>query len=150
MIGVGLILLGLFFFSLSLMFMLDRGFLILANVSFLMGTVALLGPTEALGFFTRDSKKKASGVYFAGMAVIILNFPFCTLLGFCMQIYGIYLLFKTFLGTAWCYALNMPVVGPFLNKIPGIHNAVNWLAKSSNTPSSYGHSNLKQERDFEI
>ena len=130
MIGVGLILLGMFFFMLSLMMFLDRGFLILANVSFLMGTVALLGPKEALNFFTKESKQKASAMYFLGMVVIILNYPFCCLAGFCLQLYGIYLLFKNFLMTAWTYALNIPVVGPILNKIPGIHTFVGWLGSS--------------------
>ena len=132
MIGVGLILLGLFFFMLSLMMFLDRGFLILGNISFLMGTIALLGPKEAFNFFAKETKRKASAMYFLGMVVIIIHYPFCTLIGFCLQIYGIYLLFKTFLMTAWTYALNVPVIGPFLNKIPGIHTAINWLGSNKN------------------
>ena len=103
MIGVGLILLSLFFFGLSLLMMLDRGFLVLANVSFLMGTIALLGPKEAANFFSKESKRKASAMYFFGLVIIVMNFPLSTIIGFSLQIYGMYLLFKSFLKVAFSY-----------------------------------------------
>ena len=56
MIGVGLIFIGLACFALSLMMILDRGFLVIANFSFLMGVVALIGPKATVTFFTKKSK----------------------------------------------------------------------------------------------
>ena len=103
LIGVGLILIGFFFFFLSLVMMLDRGFLVLANLSFILGTIALLGPKEAGNFFIKESKRKASAFYFLGLVVMIIHFPLSTTIGFMLQIYGIYLLFKSFIKVAFSY-----------------------------------------------
>ena len=43
-IGVGLVALGLVCFMLGVMMFLDRGFLAIGNISFLMGLVSLVGP----------------------------------------------------------------------------------------------------------
>ena len=47
-IGVGLIGLGLGCFGLGVMMFLDRGFLAIGNISFLMGIVSLVGPQYSL------------------------------------------------------------------------------------------------------
>ena len=103
MIGCVLIFLSFGFFSLSMLMMMNRGFLVIANISFLMGVIALLGPKEALGFFTKKSKAKASAMYFLGLIVIIIGYPMCTMIGFGLQIYGIYLLFRSFIKVAYGY-----------------------------------------------
>ena len=103
MIGVGLIVVGLACFALSLMMFLDRGFLVIANFSFLMGVVALIGPKNALAFFTKKSKMASSAFYFAGLGMIILGYRFFTLIGFCLQMYGMLMLFRSFLKTAFAY-----------------------------------------------
>ena len=82
MIGVGLIFIGLACFVLSLMMFLDRGFLIIANFSFLMGVVALIGPMNAVSFFTKKSKMKSSVFYFLGLTMIIIGYKFFTIIGF--------------------------------------------------------------------
>ena len=55
-IGLGLILIGLFFYMLGIMWFLDRGFLCIGNISFIMGLIAMIGPKYALAFF---AKKKS-------------------------------------------------------------------------------------------
>ena len=43
-IGVGLIAIGLTFYFLGVVFFLDRGFLCIGNLAFLMGLVVVVGP----------------------------------------------------------------------------------------------------------
>merc|ERR1740123_1448129 len=127
MIGVGLIGLSAFFFTLSFIMMLDRGFLILANLSFFIGVVTLIGISNAFGFFFRDSKRKASACYFAGLLIIIFGY---TLIGFILQIYGIFLLFKDFIKIAFSYVQNMPLIGPLVKDNQTVHGIINYISSS--------------------
>ena len=43
-IGIGLIFVGLVFYTFGIMFLLDRSMLAIGNISFIMGLVALIGP----------------------------------------------------------------------------------------------------------
>ena len=43
-IGVGLICIGLVFYLLGIMFILDLGFLCIGNLAFIMGLVVVVGP----------------------------------------------------------------------------------------------------------
>ena len=43
-IGVGLVVIGLVFYVLGVLFFLDRGFLAIGNLAFIMGIVILIGP----------------------------------------------------------------------------------------------------------
>ena len=79
-IGVGLIVLGLAFLVIGVMMFLDRGFLAIGNISFLMGMVALVGPTYSVQFFQK--KMQGSLFFFGGLILIILGYPFFTLIGF--------------------------------------------------------------------
>ena len=89
--------------ALSLMMFLDRGFLVIANFSFLMGVVALIGPMNAVAFFGKESKIMSSAVFFAGLCFIIVGYRFFTLFGFCLQLYGIFMLFRSFIKTLFAY-----------------------------------------------
>ena len=131
MIGCILIFVSFFFFALSMMLMMNRGFLIIANVSFLMGIVALLGPQNAVSFFTKKSKWKASGMYFLGLIVIMIGYPMCTLVGFSLQMYGIYLLFRSFLKVAYGYVQTLPVIGPILSESKYLNEFVNYVSSSA-------------------
>ena len=46
------------------------------------------------------------------------------LIGFCVELYGIFVLFGDFLGTIAGFARNAPVVGPYigliLDRVPGL------------------------------
>ena len=127
-IGIGLILLGLACQVIGVMMFLDRGFLVIGNISFIMGIVALIGPVNAFGFFTKKSKMVGSFFYFLGITMIIIGWKFFTIGGFLMQIYGIFLLFRSFLSTAFAYMQTLPIIGPFLRDTPAIHKIVNNLS----------------------
>ena len=109
---------------------LDRGFLIIANFSFLMGVVALIGPKNTVAFFAKKSKMASSAVYFAGLIVIIIGYRFFTFLGFLMQLYGIFMLFRSFIKTLFAYCQTLPVIGPFLRDSPAVHSFVNYISSS--------------------
>ena len=95
-IGVGLIAIGLIFYSLGICFFLDRGFLCIGNLSFLMGLVTLVGPKNTGGFFLRRGKIVGSAVFFGGFLLILIGWFLFTTIGFCLQIYGLFLLFRDF------------------------------------------------------
>jgi hypothetical protein len=69
-----------------------------------MGVVALVGAKNALGFFMRESKIKGSIFFFLGFISIIIGWYLFTLIGFVLQLYGIFNLFRSFLGTILIYA----------------------------------------------
>ena len=129
-IGVSLIFIGVACLLLSLMMFLDRGFLIIANFSFLMGVVALIGPKNTVAFFTKKSKLTSSIVYFAGLFIIIIGWRMFTLLGFGLQLYGIFMLFRSFIKTLFAYCQTLPVIGPLLRDTPQIHSFVNYISSS--------------------
>ena len=102
-----------------------------------MGIIALIGPKHAAIFFTKKSKIKGSAVYFFGIVAIASGLPFCTLVGFLLQSFGMFLLFKSFLKTAFTYAQTLPFIGPFLRDTPFVHSLVNTMAGSKSTDKRY-------------
>lgn len=91
-IGMGLCSLGLALVTLGCIFLFDRAFLSLGNMSFLAGLCFLLGPEKCGTFFWR--KKGPSAAFFSGFALIVYGWPF---FGFLLEVYGIWKLFATFL-----------------------------------------------------
>ena len=96
-----------------------------------MGIVALIGPQNTVGFFMKKSKITGSSVYFLGLVMIIVRWRFMTTLGFLMQMYGIFLLFKSFIKTIFAYMQTLPVIGPVLRDTPMIHSIVNSISSTS-------------------
>ena len=64
---------------------------------------------------------------------MIIGWRFFTITGFLMQIYGIFLLFRSFIKTAFAYLQTMPFIGPFLRDTPMIHKIVNNISSASPT-----------------
>ena len=81
-IGVGLILIGLVFYFLGILFMLDRGFLCIGNLSFIMGLVVLVGPANTGSFFLRKGKVQGSAFFFGGFVLIVIGWMLFTTAGF--------------------------------------------------------------------
>ena len=102
-IGIGLIVIGLVFYMLGVVFFLDRGFLCIGNMAFLMGLVVVVGPQGTVSFFTRQGKMLGSCVFFVGFLLIIMGWWMFTTLGFLAQCYGLYLLFKDFIRVIFSY-----------------------------------------------
>ena len=113
-IGIGLIVIGLVFYFLGLLFMLDRGFLAIGNLAFIMGLVILVGPSNTVAFFMRKTKMKGSLCFFVGFLMIVVGWFGFVFLGFMMQLYGLYLLFRDFIRTIFKTLENMPGIGPIL------------------------------------
>lgn len=103
--GGGLFLIG------GVFLFFDRAMLAMGNILFLIGLTIIIGPAKTLLFFARKQKAKGTAAFFGGLALILLKWP---LIGFCVELYGIMVLFGDFLGTIATFATNIPVVGPYI------------------------------------
>ncbi|KAK1594323.1 Got1-like family protein [Colletotrichum navitas] len=102
---------GGFFLIGGVMLFFDRAMLAMGNILFLIGLTIIIGPQKTLLFFARKQKAKGTAAFFAGLALILLRWP---LIGFCVELYGIMILFGDFLGTIAAFARNIPVIGPYI------------------------------------
>ncbi|KAL2755172.1 hypothetical protein ACRALDRAFT_2042949 [Sodiomyces alcalophilus JCM 7366] len=103
--GGGLFLVG------GVMLFFDRAMLAMGNILFLIGLTIIIGPQKTLLFFARKQKAKGTAAFFGGLLLILLRWP---LIGFCVELYGIMVLFGDFLGTIASFARGIPVVGPYI------------------------------------
>ncbi|KAK7747762.1 Golgi Transport [Diatrype stigma] len=94
------------------MLFFDRAMLAMGNILFLIGLTIIIGPQKTLLFFARKQKAKGTAAFFGGLLLILLRWP---LIGFCVELYGIFVLFGDFLGTIAAFARNVPVVGPYIS-----------------------------------
>lgn len=84
------------------------------QILFLIGLTIIIGPQKTLLFFARKQKAKGTAAFFAGLALILLRWP---LIGFCVELYGIMVLFGDFFGTIAAFARSAPVVGPYIGVV---------------------------------
>ncbi|KAI5917720.1 Got1/Sft2-like family-domain-containing protein [Camillea tinctor] len=110
-IGVAFCSGGGFFLIGGVMLFFDRAMLAMGNILFLIGLTIIIGPQKTALFFARRQKAKGTAAFFAGLALILLRWP---LVGFCVELYGIFVLFGDFLGTIAGFARGVPVVGPYI------------------------------------
>ncbi|GLA22130.1 Golgi Transport [Aspergillus niger] len=104
---------GLFLFGGVLMFF-DRSLLAMGNILFLIGLTLIIGLEKTFAFFSRRQKLKGTAAFAAGILLILLRWP---LTGFIIELYGLFILFGDFLITIGQFAGNIPVVGPFIQKV---------------------------------
>ena len=102
-----------------------------------MGVVALVGPQNATVFFFKKSKIMGSAFYFAGFALICLGWFLCTFAGFCLQLYGLYLLFRSFLKTIFSWMQTLPYIGPLLQNNQSAHKIVDFLSEGHTNSGAY-------------
>jgi hypothetical protein len=62
-------------------------------------------------FFARRQKLKGTAAFFGGLFLILMRWP---LIGFLVELYGIFILFGDFLGTIAGFGRNIPVIGPYI------------------------------------
>lgn len=110
-IGVAFCSGGGFFLIFGVMLFFDRAMLAMGNILFLVGLTIIIGPHKTLLFFARRQKWKGTAAFFTGLLLILARWP---LIGFCVELYGILVLFGDFLGTIVGFARNLPVVGPYV------------------------------------
>lgn len=122
-IGIFLVLAGLASYFTGILFLFDRSLLLLGNICFFVGLNLLVGLLGTMSFFTKRGKFKGSCVFFIGFFVIVIKFAF---IGALMQLYGLFILFYSFLPHLFEWIVSVPVIGPFLK-----HNRIfNYLMNS--------------------
>ncbi|TLD31258.1 hypothetical protein PspLS_02778, partial [Pyricularia sp. CBS 133598] len=96
------------------MLFFDRAMLAMGNILFLIGLTIIIGPQKTLLFFARKQKAKGTAAFFLGLLMILMRWP---LIGFCVELYGIVILFGDFLGTIAGFARGIPVIGPYIGLV---------------------------------
>ncbi|KAL2832567.1 vesicle transport protein [Aspergillus cavernicola] len=104
---------GLFFFGGVLMFF-DRSLLAMGNILFLIGLTLIIGLEKTIAFFSRRQKLKGTAAFIIGIFLILIRWP---LFGFLIELYGLFILFGDFLVTIGQFAGNIPVIGPFVQRV---------------------------------
>jgi uncharacterized membrane protein len=74
----------------------------------------IIGPKRTLLFFARPAKLKGTAAFAAGILLILFRWP---LIGFCVELYGIAVLFGDFLGTIAGFARGVPVIGVYIGML---------------------------------
>ena len=141
-IGLGLIVIGLIFYFLGVIFFLDRGFLCIGNLAFIMGLIVVVGPQNTVSFFRR--KGMGSAFFFIGFILIIIGWYMFTTFGFLMQMYGLLLLFRDFTRVIFSYMQTLPVIGPIIRNSPFAHTVVDAIAGNKNTKGA------SKQKKFEV
>lgn len=128
-IGVGLAGFGIAFLMLGTLMFFDRGLLAIGNILFISGLIFVIGVERTLRFFFQSHKLRATACFFAGMFIVLLGWP---VVGMCVELYGMFLLFSGFVPVAVNFLRRVPVIGTFLN-FPFISSVVNRIAGESNS-----------------
>ncbi|EQL30554.1 hypothetical protein RJ035_002213 [Blastomyces gilchristii] len=96
------------------MMFFDRSLLAMGNILFLIGLPLILGPSKTLSFFARRQKITGTITFALGILLILFRWP---LIGFCVELYGLFVLFGDFLVTLSGFVGSVPVVGPSLKRV---------------------------------
>ncbi|KAB2579817.1 Protein transport protein GOT1 [Lasiodiplodia hormozganensis] len=119
-IGVAFCSGGGFFLLAGVMMFFDRALLAMGNILFICGLTLLIGLQKTLLFFARRQKIAGTAAFVTGILLILLRWP---LIGFCVELYGIFVLFGDFFATIAGFVRPIPYVGPyaanFLERISG-------------------------------
>lgn len=78
---------------------------------FIFGLTLIIGLQKTAVFFARRQKLKGTAAFLSGIALILFKWP---LIGFLIELYGIFVLFGDFFATIGSFAGNVPVIGPYL------------------------------------
>ena len=81
------------------------------QILFLIGLTLIIGAQKTFVFFARRQKLKGTAAFAAGILLILFRWP---LIGFIVELYGIFVLFGDFFATIASFAGNIPIVGPYL------------------------------------
>ncbi|KAL9586965.1 MAG: hypothetical protein Q9212_000567 [Teloschistes hypoglaucus] len=105
--------LGAFFLLGGVLMFFDRAMLAMGNILFICGLALMIGLQKTVLFFTRRPKLKGTAAFTSGIVLILLRWP---VIGFLVELYGIFILFGDFFATIGNFAGNIPVVGPYIQK----------------------------------
>ncbi|TGZ77470.1 Got1-domain-containing protein [Ascodesmis nigricans] len=113
-IGLLLLSLSLGFILLGLTLFFDRACLSLGNLLFLCGVTFLLGPTRTLAFFARKEKFAPTVALAVGILLVLARW---TVVGFIVELWGVWGLFRESLGVVVGFVGSVPVVGPKVESV---------------------------------
>ncbi|KAL7065989.1 Got1-like family protein [Cryptosporidium serpentis] len=128
-LGLGFCGLGMFLIILGILLLFDRALLTLGNLTFVAGLSVVLGLNKLTRFFFKPDKLKGTFFYFGGLAVIILK---STIIGFILQILGLFYLFNSFLPNIVSYIKLSPI--SFILDLPGIKQIAEWIYDQRRLP----------------
>lgn len=86
----------------------------LGQILFLLGLTLIIGLQKSVLFFARRQKLKGTMAFAIGIILILLRWP---LVGFMIELYGIFVLFGDFFAYVGSFAGNIPVFGPYIQRI---------------------------------
>lgn len=84
------------------------------QILFLIGLTLIIGTQKTIIFFARRQKLKGTAAFVTGILLILLRWP---LVGFLIELYGVFVLFGDFFSTIGGFARNIPVVGPYIQQL---------------------------------
>jgi ABC-type Co2+ transport system permease subunit len=103
---------GVVFLFLGVLFFFDAALLALGDVLFLMGLTMTIGFSRTLRFFSRRDRLKGIISFFGGIFLVMIRWP---VIGMILQIYGIVYLFGQFFPIAAQSMKDVPVLGTILS-----------------------------------
>lgn len=109
-IGVGLTGLGIFFFFLGLVLLLDSVLLTMGNLLFIVGISMIMGPSRSMKFFY--FRRRASFFFFLGVFLVLMRW---CLLGLTIQGFGMLNLFRNFIPMLLSVLGSIPFIGSIFN-----------------------------------
>ncbi|KMT04152.1 hypothetical protein BVRB_8g186010 [Beta vulgaris subsp. vulgaris] len=107
-IGLGLTGFGIFFTTLGVFMLFDKGLLAMGNILFLSGVALTIGLTSTLQFFMKPQNYKGTISFGAGFVLVVIGWP---IVGMILESYGFLVLFSGFWPTLSVFAQRIPVLG---------------------------------------
>ncbi|OMJ78704.1 hypothetical protein SteCoe_21424 [Stentor coeruleus] len=119
---------GIGMYVFGLMLLGDRFFLLVGSILFLTGASYSAGLLTLMMFFVKPSKIKGSFFYFFGLLLILIRFGF---IGGCIQLIGIFYLFRDFIPQVYASSKYIPGIGPYICSSALLKDFVNKLSGST-------------------
>ncbi|EKG20056.1 Vesicle transport protein Got1/SFT2-like protein [Macrophomina phaseolina MS6] len=110
-IGVAFCSGGGFFLLAGVIMFFDRALLAMGNILFICGLTLLIGLQKTLLFFARRQKIAGTAAFLTGILLILMRWP---LIGFVVELYGIFVLFGDFFATIAGFIRPVPYIGPYV------------------------------------
>ena len=111
-IGFGLLSISCVCYASAIIFLFDRSLALLANITFFVGLYFLIGLLKMISFFCDKQKLKGSMFFFGGFLVIFIHL---SLIGICLQLIGLFLIFKSFFPFLFEWMMSLPGIGTWLS-----------------------------------
>ncbi|CAM2704386.1 unnamed protein product [Rotaria socialis] len=123
-IGLGLTIFGVGFIFLGMIFLFDKGLLVVGNILFLCGLSMIIGLERTVRFFFQSYKAKATAFFFGGFLLVLFGWP---LIGMIIEFYGFFLL--GFIPVVINFLRRLPIIGSIL-LLPGLRQIMDKLSES--------------------